>query len=121
MGSEHRVWSRCLHLGHHSAFTCVHAQSCSTLCDPMDYSPPPSSVHGISRQEYWSESPFPPTGDLPDPGIKPTSPESPALQEDSLPLSHQGSPLTICHVGKLLNLCASISSSLVLRMITIKF
>ena len=76
---------------------------------------------GFSRQEYWSESPFPPTGDLPDPGIKPTSPESPALQEDSLLLSHQGSPLTICHVGKLLNLCASISSSLVLRMITIKF
>ena len=26
---------------------CVHAQSCSTLCDPMDYSLPSSSVHGI--------------------------------------------------------------------------
>ena len=32
------------------------------------------------------------SGDLPDPGIKPTSPESPALQADSFPLSHQGSP-----------------------------
>ena len=37
---------------------------------------------GFSRQEYWSEVPFPPPGDLPNPGIKP---ESPALQADSLP------------------------------------
>ena len=40
---------------------------------------------GFSRQEYWSGLPCPPPGDLPDPGIKPTSPESLALQEDSLP------------------------------------
>ena len=33
-----------------------------------------------------------PPGDLPDPGIGPTSPMSPALQADSLQLSHQGSP-----------------------------
>ena len=39
------------------------------------------------RQAYWSGFPFP--GDLPDLGIKPMSP---ALQADSLPLSHQGSP-----------------------------
>ena len=44
---------------------------------------------GFSRQEYWSGLPFPSPGDLPDPGIKPTSPE---LQPDSLPLSHRGSP-----------------------------
>ena len=31
---------------------------------------------------------FPPPGDLPDPGIEPASPGSPALQVDSLPLSH---------------------------------
>ena len=37
---------------------------------------------GFSRQEYWSRLPCPPTGDLPDPGIKP---RSPALQADSLP------------------------------------
>ena len=30
-----------------SAISCVHAQSCLTLCDPMDCSPPGSSVHGI--------------------------------------------------------------------------
>ena len=41
-----------------------------------------------SRQEYWSGLPFPPPGDLPDPGIKS---ESPALQVDSLPLSDEGS------------------------------
>ena len=31
-------------------------------------------------------------GDLPNPGIEPTSPVAPALQADSLPLSHQGNP-----------------------------
>ena len=36
---------------------------------------------GFSRQEYWSELPFPSPGDLPDPGIEPGSP---ALQADSL-------------------------------------
>ena len=51
----------------------------------------PLSV-GFSRQEYWSGSPFPPPGDLSDPGIKTASPVSPALQVDSLPLSYQGSP-----------------------------
>ena len=34
---------------------------------------------GFSRQEYWSGLPYPPPGDLPDPGIKPVSLISPAL------------------------------------------
>ena len=52
---------------------------------------------GFSRQEYWSGLPSPPAGDLPHLGIEPTSLASPALKADSLPLSHQGSPLTyIC-------------------------
>ena len=34
---------------------------------------------GFPRQEYWSGLPFPPPWDLPDPGIKPMSPGSPAL------------------------------------------
>ena len=45
-------------------------QSCLTLFDPLDCSPPGSSVHGI----FWArilELPFPPPGDLPDPGIEP--------------------------------------------------
>ena len=40
----------------------------------------------VSRQEYWGGLPFPTPGDLPDPGIKPMSLESLALQADSLPL-----------------------------------
>ena len=47
--------------------------------------------HGLSmefsRQEYWSELPFPSPGDLPDPGIKPGSP---ALQGDALPSEPPG-------------------------------
>ena len=39
----------------------------------------------FSRQEYWSGLPLPSPGDLPDPGIEPTSPVSPVLQADSLP------------------------------------
>ena len=42
---------------------------------------------GFSRQEYCSGLPFPFPGDFPDSGIKP---KSPALQVDSLPLSHLG-------------------------------
>ena len=61
-----------------------------THWDPMDHSPPGSSVMGFSRQDYWSGLPCSPLGDLPDPGIKP---ESPALQVDSLPLSLWGSPV----------------------------
>ena len=34
-------------------------QSCPTLCDPIDGSPPGSSVLGFSRQEHWSGLPFP--------------------------------------------------------------
>ena len=53
-------------------------QSCQTLCDPMDYSPQGSSLH------------FP--GELPNSGIKPTSPMSPALQADPLPSKPLGKP-----------------------------
>ena len=49
---------------------------------------PPLSM-GFPRQEYWNGLLFASPGHLPDPGIKPTSP---ALQADSLPLSHQGNP-----------------------------
>ena len=50
---------------------------------------------GLFRQEYWSRLPFPPPGNLPDPGIEPTSSASPALEADSLPLSHQGNTLYV--------------------------
>ena len=73
--------------------TCVCAkslQSCPTLCDLMDSSPPGSI--GFSRQEYCSGLPWPLPGDLPTPGIELMSPAAPALQTDSLLLSHWGSP-----------------------------
>ena len=38
---------------------------------------------GFSRQEYCSGLPWPPPGDLPDPGLKPASSVNPALQADS--------------------------------------
>ena len=49
-------------------------QSCPTLCDPwtVAHQAPPSM--GFSRQEYWSELPFPSPGDLPNPGTEPVSP-----------------------------------------------
>ena len=66
------------------------AQSCPTLCDPMD-----SSLHqaplsmGFSRQEYWSGLPFPSLGNLP------TQESNPGLshcRQMLYHLSHQGSP-----------------------------
>ena len=48
---------------------------------------PPSM--GFSRQEYWSGLPFPSSGDLPNPGIKP---RSPALQADALTSEPPGKP-----------------------------
>ena len=73
---------------------CVHAKSlwlCPTLCDPMNCSPPGSSIHGVlqARILEWVAMP----SDLPNPGIKPVSPAVPTLQADSLPLSHRESPL----------------------------
>ena len=51
-------------------------KSCLTLCNPTDCSPPGSLSMGFPRQECWSGLPFPPPGDLPNTGIKPTSPVS---------------------------------------------
>ena len=66
----------------------------SQACSAAKSGPPCTVAHqaplsmGFSRQEYWNGLPCPPLGDLPDPGIEPTSP---AWQADSLPLSHLGS------------------------------
>ena len=50
------------------------AKSCLTPSDPMDWSSPGSSVHGIPQQESWSGLPFPSPRDLCDPGIELASP-----------------------------------------------
>ena len=48
---------------------------------------------GFSRQEYWSGLTFPSSGDLPDPGIKPTSLLSTALADAVFTTSSPGKPL----------------------------
>ena len=62
---------------------------------------------GFFRQEYWSELPFPPPGDLHNPGIEPKFPVSSALQADSLlaeplgkPLGGHNLPNNSCQVSK---------------------
>ena len=74
---------------------CVHAQSLSCVqlfATPWTVAHQSPLSRGFPRQEYRSGLPFAPPGDLPDPGIEPMSPVSPAFQADYLPLSHQGSP-----------------------------
>ena len=75
------------------AHVCVlNCFSHAPLCDPMDCGPPGSPVHGILLQEYTGveghvllQAIFS--------GIEPASPSAPALQADSLPLSHRRSPI----------------------------
>ena len=45
---------------------------------------------GFPKQEFWSSLPFPPPGDLPDPGIAPMSPASPALGGEFVTVKHPG-------------------------------
>ena len=73
---------------------CVHVQSCLTLCNPMDCSPPTSSVHGVlqARTLEWVAMSFTMGSSLPRDLPTAASPVSPALQAGSLPLSYLGSP-----------------------------
>ena len=69
------------------AYDCVCvkvAQSCPTLCDPMDY-----TVQGILQARILEWVAFPFSGDLPNPELKL---RSPALQADSLPTELSGKP-----------------------------
>ena len=67
--------------------------------------PPWTAAHqaplsmGFPKQKFWSGLPFSSPGDLPDPGIEHGSP---ALQADSLPLNHLGSPSSILFYTKML-------------------
>ena len=71
-------------------YSSVCAQSCLTLCNPVDCSLSGASVHGFPRQEYWNGLPFPPQGDLPDRGIELASP---ALADGFLTTEPLGKPL----------------------------
>ena len=80
-GKEYVIWSLqnlniyypfgAFILGAHACVR-VYAQSCLTLCDPIDCSQSGSSVYGIS-QAIWSVLPFPPPRDFSNPGIQPVS------------------------------------------------
>ena len=52
---------------------CLVSRLCRTLCDPVDCSPPGSSVHGISQGRILECVAISFSGDLPDPGIEPAS------------------------------------------------
>ena len=64
-------------------------KSCPTLATPWTVPHQAPLSVGFSRQKYWSGLPFPPPGDLPDPGIKLGSL---ALQADSLSAEPLGKP-----------------------------
>jgi len=63
-------------------------QSCSTLCDPIDYSLP-ASVHRILEARILEWVAFPSPGDLPKPGMESGFP---ALQADSVPSERPWKP-----------------------------
>ena len=75
---------------------CVQAkslQSCPILCDPMDCSPPGSSVHGILQARILECVAKYSSGGSSQPKVEPTSLMSPALQVGSLPLASPGAKL----------------------------
>ena len=51
----------------------------------------------LFRQQYWSRLQFPSPGDLPDPGIKPTSPASPALARGFFTMEPPGNPICLLY------------------------
>ena len=68
LGLQTAAFSPCPHMvfllyvyipGFIAAATAKLLQSCPTLCDPIDSSPPGSPSLGFSRQEHWSGLPFP--------------------------------------------------------------
>ena len=68
---------------------CLVAQSCPTLCNPVDSSPPGSSVHRILCARILERVTRPSSRDLPNPGIEPGIPHCSWILYH---LSHQGSP-----------------------------
>ena len=70
--------------------SCVHAkllQLCPTLCNPVDYNLPGSSIYGILQARKMDWVPCLPPGDLFNPGIKPPVSLSPALAGGSFTTS----------------------------------
>ena len=93
--SPHVIWTPSDQGYYPTVCVCVVAKLCLILWDPMDCSNQHPLSMEFSRQEDWSGLPLPSPGDLPHPGIKPVSP---AVQADSWPPSHLGSPITPCDI-----------------------
>ena len=73
---------------------CSLAQFRLILSNPLDYTLQGSSPWDFFfGQEYWRGLPFPPPGDLPNPGTEPVSPVSLALWADSLLAGPSGKPI----------------------------
>ena len=64
-------WRKSSPIGVHLRFIYIWCALSIVSLWPRDCSPLGSSVHGVFQQEYWSGLPFPPPGDLPNPGIEP--------------------------------------------------
>ena len=72
---------------------CVCAQLCSALCNPWTVACQAPLFMEYSRQEYHSGMPFPPPGDLPNPGIQTTFLGYPALAGRFFTTEPPGKPL----------------------------
>ena len=80
---------------------CVHLQTMnyllvSPLCPTLRDAPTPAPLSmGLPRQDYWSRWPFPPPGDLPNPGTERMSLMSPALAGGFFTIVPSGNPESI--------------------------
>ena len=92
-------------------------QSCPTLCIPTDCSPPGFSVHGILQARILEWVAFPSPGDLPNPGVEPSSS---ALQADSIPSEPPGKPPVYLYNGILFIHKKELSSEIHYNMMNLK-
>ena len=88
---------------------CYCAQSHLTLCNPLDCSPPGSSVHGIFQARILEWVAISSSRGSSDPGVEPATLASPALKADSLPAEPSRNPIiwgrrNFCRAGQFLTL-----------------
>ena len=79
------------------------AKSYLNLCDSMDCSPPGFSIHGILQARIVEWVAMRCSGDLPDPGIEPVSPMSPASAGRFFSTRPPGKPICILSILKMDN------------------
>ena len=100
------VWSWILFFFFMSVCARVCVCACAVFSHVWLFATPWTVAHQVllsmkfSRQEYWSGLPFPPPGDLPNSGIKPVSPISPALAGRLFTSEPPGKPFISCITNK---------------------